>query len=190
MEKKNLLALIQAELHAPKGQKNTFGNYNYRSAEDILKALKPILEKIGGSIVIDEEIKAIGDRVYIQSTATLYNSENEPVRFATAFARESLSRKGMDDAQLTGATSSYAKKYALGNLFAIDNTKDADATNQHGKGKKEDTEQNAPSLVEQMDACKSVEVLGEWFKKLDKTRQKAMSDRVTAKKAELQEAKK
>jgi hypothetical protein len=126
------LSKIQNELKAPKGQRNTFGNYNYRSCEDILEALKPILLKHGCSIIINDDIVLIGDRFYIKSKVTLYSNEGESLE-ASAFARESLDKKGNDAAQVTGATSSYARKYALNGMFAIDDTKDADATNEHGK---------------------------------------------------------
>lgn len=113
---------IQKELKAPKGQRNTFGNYNYRSCEDILEAVKPLL---GEAILsIDDEIVLIGDRYYVKATAT-FNEGDQKIS-VSAFARESLDKKGMDSAQITGATSSYARKYALNGLFLIDDTKDAD----------------------------------------------------------------
>lgn len=113
---------IQKELKAPKGQRNSFGNYNYRSCEDILEAVKPLL---GDAVLtIQDDIVMIGDRFYVKATATI--SEGEVSVSASAFARESLDKKGMDAAQITGATSSYARKYALNGLFCIDDTKDAD----------------------------------------------------------------
>lgn len=116
------LNTIQKELKAPKGQTNSFGNYKYRSCEDILEAVKPLL---GDAVLtIQDEIVLIGDRYYVKATATL--TENEKSISASAFARESLDKKGMDSAQITGATSSYARKYALNGLFCIDDTKDAD----------------------------------------------------------------
>lgn len=117
-----LLNKIQQELKAPKGQKNTFGNYNYRSCEDIVEAVKPLLGE--GTLTISDEIVMFGERFYVRATATL-TSGNETA-FATSYAREPLEKKGMDTAQITGATSSYARKYALNGLFAIDDTKDAD----------------------------------------------------------------
>lgn len=120
-----ILNKIQRELKAPKGQKNTFGNYNYRSCEDILEAVKPLL---GTAILtINDEVVLIGDRYYIKATATI--KQGEESFSISAFAREPEGRKGMDEAQVTGATSSYARKYALNGLFAIDDTKDSDATN-------------------------------------------------------------
>lgn len=125
------LMLIQNELKAPKGQTNTFGKYKYRSLEDILEALKPLLHKNECHLVINDDIVLVGDRYYVKATATLYSSEGQSIS-SSALAREEENKKGMDGAQLTGATSSYARKYALNGLFAIDDTKDADATNDHG----------------------------------------------------------
>lgn len=123
---------IQSELNAPKNQRNTFGNYNYRSCEDILEAVKPLLLKQKCVLTISDEVVEVGGRVYVKATATLTNSEGKQTA-TTAYAREADSRKGMDPAQLSGATSSYSRKYCLGGLFCIDDTKDADATNDHGK---------------------------------------------------------
>ena len=125
---------IQASLKAPKGQTNKFGGYKYRSCEDILTALKPLLGEWECLIVISDEIIQVGERVYVKATAELLDI-NDPnsVVSATGFAREAPVKKGMDDAQITGSASSYARKYALNGLFAIDDVKDADATNDHGK---------------------------------------------------------
>lgn len=116
------LAQIQKELKAPKSQKNSFGNYNYRNCEDILEALKPLMDE-DDKFTLSDEIWMVGDRFYVKATATFNDSA------VTAFAREALEKKGMDASQITGATSSYARKYALNGLFAIDDTKDADTTN-------------------------------------------------------------
>lgn len=131
---------IQAELKAPKNQYNEFGKYYYRSCEDILEALKPLLKKYKASLILSDEVVQIGDRYYIQSTAALIDAENEVnpltgqgIIKAIAYAREDEQKKGMDLSQLTGSTSSYARKYALNGLFAIDDTKDSDYTNKHGK---------------------------------------------------------
>lgn len=131
MEKKKLniyekLSLIQSELKAPKGNKNTFGNYNYRSAEDILEAVKPICKKHNTVLVLDDEMIQVGDRYYIMATAKLIDLEETASINASAYARESLTKKGMDDSQITGTASSYARKYAMNGLFNIDDTKDAD----------------------------------------------------------------
>lgn len=123
------LAIIQSEIKAPKGQFNKFGNYKYRSCEDIVEAAKPILHKYGFALSISDEIVNIGNRFYIKATASVSNGKE--TYSTTAFAREEETKKGMDGAQITGAASSYARKYALNGLFAIDDTKDADATNNH-----------------------------------------------------------
>lgn len=128
---KELIA-IQSELKAPKGQTNKFGGYNYRSCEDILEAVKPLLAKHNAALTLSDEIVRIGDDTFVKATATFYSS-SDPVS-VSAFARHPRDKKGMDDSQITGATSSYARKYALNGLFCIDDTKDADATNDHGKG--------------------------------------------------------
>ena len=113
---------IQQTLNAPKNQRNNFGGYNYRSAEDILEAVKPLLQNI--TLTVSDEIVLIGNRYYVKATATL--SDGEDAISVTAYAREEESKKGMDCSQLTGATSSYARKYALNGLFCIDDAKDPD----------------------------------------------------------------
>lgn len=127
----NALAEIQAKVKAPKGQFNSFGKYAYRSAEDILESVKQVVNPMGFSISLSDTIILVGDRFYVQATATLTNGKETYT--ATAFAREEESKKGMDGSQVTGASSSYARKYALNGLFALDDTKDSDATNTHGK---------------------------------------------------------
>lgn len=119
------LAEIQAGLKAPKGQHNDFGKYNYRSCEDILEAVKPLLKKQGLTLTLDDSIESTGARFYIKATAKLQNADGETIE-NHAFAREAESKKGMDESQITGAASSYARKYALNGLFLIDDTKDAD----------------------------------------------------------------
>ena len=125
---------IQAELKAPKNQYNSFGKYNYRSCEDILEALKPVLAKHQAAVTISDEIVLIGDRYYVKATATLIDVEKGDKVEVSAYAREDEQKKGMDASQLTGSTSSYARKYALNGLFSIDDTKDSDATNKHDTG--------------------------------------------------------
>lgn len=121
------LTAIQVKLKAPKGQESKFGGYKYRSCEDILESLKPILEEFKATMFITDTVELIGTRFYIKATATLINMETPEEKIqSTAYAREEESKKGMDSSQLTGATSSYARKYALNALFAIDDTKDAD----------------------------------------------------------------
>lgn len=118
------LQQIQSELKAPKSQFNKFGGYNYRNCEDILEAVKPLLAKHHAAVILTDDIKQVGDRYYIEATATLYaGGENIGVK---ALAREEDTKKGMDGSQITGSASSYARKYALNGLFAIDDTKDAD----------------------------------------------------------------
>lgn len=122
---------IQAELKAPKGQLNKFGNYRYRSAEDIIEAVKPILAKYNYYLVISDAIEHYDDRFYVKAVAALINDQNEVIVRTSGYAREEEVKKGMDAAQITGSASSYARKYALNGLFAIDDTKDADSTNDH-----------------------------------------------------------
>jgi hypothetical protein len=120
---------IQAELKAPKGQYNKFGTYYYRSCEDIVEAAKPVLLKHDCYLNISDEIVQAGDRIYVKATASVFKG-SEMLATSTAFAREPESQKGMSESQITGTASSYARKYALNGLLAIDDTKDAD-TNEH-----------------------------------------------------------
>lgn len=166
------LAQIQSELKAPKGQRNTFGKYNYRSCEDILEAVKPLLTERGLVILITDDIVQIGERYYVRATATIYDSEGSYIS-NSALAREELKRTGMDASQITGATSSYARKYALNGLFAIDDTKDADATN---KGQDEPKPAKAtaqPVFTDEIRTAlakaQSVQELVETFGKLPQT---------------------
>lgn len=129
MEIKEKLFNIQQELKVEKSQFNAFGKYKYRSCEDILSSVKPILEKYKCILLLTDQIENIGDRYYIKATATLNDVENDGYLGVSAFAREELTKKGMDGSQITGTSSSYARKYALNGLFAIDDTKDSDATN-------------------------------------------------------------
>lgn len=129
----NRLIEIQSKLKAPKNQRNNFGNYNYRSCEDILEAVKPLLQEVKLSLIISDEIINVGERFYVKATARLFDDIGKEIAQTNAVAREEENKKGMDASQLTGSTSSYARKYALNGLFAIDDTKDADATNTHDK---------------------------------------------------------
>lgn len=133
------LNIIQKELKAPKNQRNSFGNYNYRSCEDILEAVKPLLSENKCILIMYDEIVNMGDRYYVKATAEFYDIEDKNVIKVSAFARESEEKKGMDSAQITGATSSYARKYALNGLFLIDDTKDAD-TDEYTKTKEKPQE--------------------------------------------------
>jgi hypothetical protein len=155
----NKLAEIQAKVKAPKGQFNSFGKYNYRSAEDILEAVKQVVNPMGYSITISDTIINVGDRYYIKATATLSNGKE--TWSTDGYAREEESKKGMDGSQVTGASSSYARKYSLCGLFAMDDTKDSDATNTHGK----DEAVGLQFWKEQVDQCKSIEQLNEFWSK-------------------------
>nr|DAW46499.1 MAG TPA: ERF superfamily protein [Caudoviricetes sp.] len=132
------LVEIQAELKVPKNQRNTFGKYNYRSAEDILEAVKPLLKKHDAKITLSDKLTLVGDWHYVEATARFVCGDE--VETVTAYARESLNKKGMDESQITGTASSYARKYALNGLLLIDDTKDAD-TDEY----KKQTNQNANS---------------------------------------------
>ncbi len=170
------LIAIQSNLKAPKNQYNSFGKYYFRSGEDILEALKPLLKENGCTLVMSDEIVFVSDRVYVKSIATL--SDGKDSVSTTAFAREEADKKGMDGAQITGAASSYARKYALNGLFCIDDTKDPDATNKHGKDEPEPTPKQAAkptpkSDIEQarkaLDLCKdnaSIDAVVKVFKNL------------------------
>lgn len=127
------LYIVQQELVAPKDQYNSFGKYKYRSCESILEALKPILKDVQMTIILSDTVKEIGGRVYVEATAKAVDVETGEAVSVTASAREEESKKGMDGSQVTGASSSYARKYALNGLFAIDDNQDSDATN---KGEK------------------------------------------------------
>ena len=145
---------VQQALKAPKNQKNAFGGYNYRSCEDILEAVKPLLKKQGLALVIKDDILAIDGRFYIKATASLFDENKDKIAETTALAREEETQKGMSASQLTGSTSSYARKYALNGLFAIDDNKDADAINTHGKEVKKVVDDSADvDIIEGLKAC-------------------------------------
>ena len=126
------LLYIQARVKAPKNLHNSYGNYNYRNAEGILEAVKPFLDEMKCTMTISDEIVVIGDRIYVKANATLWDTEKIDVIAVSAYAREAEAKKGMDDSQVTGAASSYARKYALNGLFLLDDTKDAD-TDEYAK---------------------------------------------------------
>lgn len=125
------LIKVQAELKAPKSKYNSFGKYKYRSLEDILEGVKPLLEKNKATLVISDTIEQIGDRYYLNAEASFIDTETGDRVSNSAMARESAEKKGMDDSQITGTASSYARKYALNGLFLIDDTKDADTDEAH-----------------------------------------------------------
>ena len=138
------LSAIQQELKAPKGQFNSFGKYKYRSCEDILEAVKPIYGKYKTALVLLDDIKEVSGRFYVMAQAQLHDCESDGAVTATAYAREPVEKKGMDDSQITGTASSYARKYALNGLFCIDDTKDAD-TDEYQKQQEGKTAKSEPA---------------------------------------------
>lgn len=148
---------IQAKLKAPKGQTNNFGHYKYRSAEDILEAVKPLLKDNGCFLTISDDIVMVGNRIYVKATVVL--SFGKDTIQTTAFARESESKSGMDASQITGAASSYARKYALNGLFCIDDTKDADALNTNKEYTQPPTDPNLELILANIKAARSLDEL-------------------------------
>lgn len=138
------LITIQSELKAPKSQFNKFGGYKYRKAEDILEAVKPLLAKQKCTLIITDDVVLIGNRIYVKATATIKNEKGE-CETTNGWAREEESKKGMDGSQITGASSSYARKYALNGLFAIDDNADSDTTNDG----QQQTQQQAQTQAQQ-----------------------------------------
>lgn len=151
---------IQTELNAPKDAYNSFGKYKYRSAESILQAVKPLLAKQGLILTISDSVIQIAERIYIQATAKITDGK-ESVE-TTALAREPLLKKGMDDSQITGATSSYARKYALCGLLAIDDNKDADALNRH-EDEEEKITLKTEDIIKSLNGASNLEQLKELF---------------------------
>lgn len=141
------LLAIQSKLNAPKNQRNNFGGYNYRNCEDVLEALKPLLKENKATLIITDDVQQMGERFYVVANAIFYDTEKPDDRIVVrAFARESEEKKGMDSSQLTGATSSYARKYALNGLFAIDDNKDADSMNNTEEKKEEKQKVKTPEV--------------------------------------------
>lgn len=147
------LTTIQLELKAPKSKRNNFGNYNYRSCEDILEAVKPLLAANMCSLTLDDDVLCIGDRVYVKATATLTDHAEGATISTHAFAREAETKKGMDESQITGTASSYARKYALNGLFAIDDTKDADTDEYQGREAPRQTAKQEPKQTAKSFKC-------------------------------------
>ena len=143
---------IQRDLKCHKGQFNQFGKYKYRSCEDILEAVKPLLAREGCTLKLSDEIVLIGERYYIKATATI--TDGDAVESVTAYARESAEKKGQDDSQITGTASSYARKYALNGLFLIDDTKDADTDEYHVQNAKKPELATTAQKKMLMDLCK------------------------------------
>lgn len=177
MEITEILKNMQCELHAPKNQYNSFGGYKYRSLEDIAEALKPLEAKYKVAVILTDEVVEVGGRVYVKATATLMATGVEITGRiqTTAFAREEETKKGMDAAQITGSASSYARKYALNGMFLIDDVKDPDATNKHGK-------EDAPApptkeqLIEKAQKCKSRKELASLYHSLSEQMQSEVRD--------------
>ncbi len=173
---------IQSELKAPKNQRNTFGNYNYRSAEDILEAVKPLLKKHECTMTISDTIVEVGGRVYVKATATFLDGDNRTE--VCAFAREEETKKGMDAAQITGSASSYARKYALNGLFLIDDTKDPDATNDHGNPRAE-KKAKIDTIVLAVNMAKTKDELVKIWQGLDPDTRVELQEVFSQRKAEL-----
>lgn len=162
MEKKmaflEKVGAIQTELKAPKSQRNNFGNYNYRSCEDIFEAVKPLLAKYGLVLTCSDGLVEIGGRNYVKATVSLLDSDGNHLE-NTAYAREEETKKGMDGSQITGASSSYARKYALNGLFLIDDTRDSDATNTHGKEEQKEEPKAENKLSGKKASAKQIELI-------------------------------
>lgn len=170
------LIKIQTELKAPKTQNNAFGKYKYRKAEDIMLALKPHLKETNSLLYLTDELVLIGSRYYIKATATFINGEFS--LSVCGFAREEEDKKGMDGSQVTGASSSYARKYALNALFLIDDNKDSDETNDH-------TDKEDEKIKSGFFACRSLDELKEYFLSLSEKNQKYYNSLATQIKEEL-----
>lgn len=160
------LLSIQNELKAPKNQYNKFGKYNYRSCEDILEAIKPLCLKYGAVVLIDDYVSQIGERFYVKAKASLIDIDTQEEVYACAYARESENKKGMDSAQVTGATSSYARKYALNGLFCIDDTKDVDTQEYQEKKQTNNNQSKNINYYEQV-GIEQATLLGEIDKRVE-----------------------
>ena len=170
------LTEIQSALRAPKNQRNTFGRYNYRSAEDILEAVKPLLHQHGCTLLLSDDIEQVGNRYYVRATAIIRNANGE-TETVSALAREEETRKGMDAAQVTGSTSSYARKYALNGLFCIDDCKDPDQVR---------TKPDLPGdLAAQIQSCTTSAALAALFKGLTPEDQELYRQAFTQRKNQL-----
>lgn len=186
------LIKIQTELKAPKNLYNSFGKYKYRNAEGIMEAVKPLLKKYGCYLTLCDDINVIGERYYLRATATLVNKEGKSV-VVTALARESESKSGMDQSQITGTASSYARKYALNGLFLIDDTKDADtdeyANEAAAKAKKESKVKasTVDQAIAECNAASSMEALMQvWNAHPDLSKDKDFLLAMSTKKKEFQ----
>lgn len=162
---------IQQELKVPKNQRNTFGNYNFRNCEDIMEASKPICAKHNCLLTCSDELIQVGDRYYVKATATLFDIDSEESISTSACAREEETKKGMDASQITGASSSYARKYALNGLLQLDDNKDADTNEykkQQNKGNQKSTVKKVDKPIEMIDA-NQIKVIHTLFAKIEKS---------------------
>lgn len=167
----NKLFKIQQELKVPKNQRNTFGNYNFRNCEDIMEASKPICAKHNCLLICSDELIQVGDRYYVKAIATIFDLDSEESVSTSSCAREEEIKKGMDASQITGASSSYARKYALNGLLQLDDNKDADANEykrQQEKDKQKSTTKKVDKPVEMIDA-NQVKVIHTLFNKIEKS---------------------
>ena len=178
---------IQSKLKAPKGQYNSFGKYKYRSCEDIVEAVKPVLAGYGYHLNMSDEVQLVGDRVYVKAFCAVMDGE-KVIASSTAYAREPESKKGMDESQITGTASSYARKYALNGLFAIDDTKDAD-TDEHHNHVNRRPEKPKPvldeSVVAQFESCSTVDELKDVWESLTNEQRQIYADTKNKTKARL-----
>ena len=179
----NKLQQIQSELKAPKNQINTYGGYRYRSCEDILEAVKPHLAKHELVLIITDDVREVAGRVYVVAHAELRDSDDKIIGHSQGWAREAESRKGMDSSQITGAASSYARKYALNGLFLIDDTKDADATNKHGK---DESEAKQIDYVAAIQSAKTKADLKALWESMGQEQRRQFNDEVKARAEALQ----
>jgi hypothetical protein len=148
------LLSVQNELKAPKGQFNSFGKYKYRSCEDVLEALKPLLSKYELNLILTDEISEVGGVIFVNAKAKVFTDSTEPAIEVSAQAGIDVNKKGMDTSQTFGSSSSYARKYALNGLFLIDDTQDADATNNHGNSTPAKAKEKLPKSGEKFEAAK------------------------------------
>ena len=195
---KNALAIIQQELQAPKGQYNSFGKYKYRSCEDILKAVKPLLEKTNTTLTLTDTLEQIGERYYVKAEAQLNDEDLQTIARTVGYAREEEDKKGMDGSQITGSSSSYARKYALCGLFAIDDGIDSDTTNTHEDKPKRATTSKAKTTTgneridfkevnEKIDSATSVEEIRQIYASVPKPLQQYFKDRCKKAVAKLEQ---
>lgn len=178
---------IQQELKVGKNQYNSFGGYKFRSAEDILTALKPLCKETETSIIINDELVSIGERYYIKAVVSLVDvNTGKTIAETTAYAREEENKKGMDGSQITGASSSYARKYALNAMFMIDDVKDSDSTNTHEK-----SETSVEEHIAKINKCKTLTALVKYFNENQKefNGNQEIMNALSKRKQELKEAK-